>query len=346
MNDTQIDLEQCHADDWFGVHVFLSDAAQANRFLLDWVGPSMRALLTEGAARGWFFLRYWEGGPHLRVRVQGLAPGQRLRLLEAVRAVAPGFASAQPPQRDDYYRHHFFDGQSRDPATLPWFDEGSVEAVPYAPEWRRYGGLHGMPVNENLFDLSSTLALGLMRAAPGEPAHRLAQAASLMPLFALAWRPGCAGVQRFCADYAAYWEASSPQLRAFKPAGPAAAPSHAACAALQRQIEAARADPPRRSAGPLLMAGLDAAVQQWSMLRDSGALLSPVTGVAVADPTDHERSLQAMLASQLHMFNNRLGLVPLQEVVLARSLARTAAALQREAEAEPEAEAETAAHAA
>ena len=52
------DPAQAHADDWFALHVFLSDFARADRFLLDWVGPTLRKLLREGAARSWFFLRW------------------------------------------------------------------------------------------------------------------------------------------------------------------------------------------------------------------------------------------------------------------------------------------------
>jgi hypothetical protein len=38
-------------------------------------------------------------------------------------------------------------------------------------------------------------------------------------------------------------------------------------------------------------------------------------------------AVQSMLSSQLHMFNNRMGLVPAQEVVLAKGISRTARAL-------------------
>lgn len=319
--------EAAHADSWFALHVFLSDPAEADRFLLGWAGPRLRTLLREGQARRWFFLRYWEGGPHLRLRVQGLAPAARDALAAEARAAAARHANPKPPARDAYYRHHFFDGQPLDPATLPWFEEASVYALPYAPEWRRYGGLHGLPVNESLFDLSSTVALGLVRASAGDPARRLALAAGLMPVFALAWQPGLAGVLRFLDDYVAYWSASSPQVRAF--AAPAAPPSAAQCEQLRRTIET----PPNgddRTPAALLAAGLDAAVAQWNHLRAQGLLVSPITGAPVAGEAEHRQALQAMLASQLHMLNNRLGLAPLQEVVLARHLVQAARALVRE----------------
>jgi thiopeptide-type bacteriocin biosynthesis protein len=329
-------VERAHADDWFALHVFLSDAALADRFLLDWAGPTVKALLGAGSAQSWFFLRYWESGPHLRVRVRGLSEPMRQVLLERARAVVPSLVSADPPQRDSYYRHHFFDGQPLDPATLSWFEEGSVVVHPYEPEWRRYGGLHAMQVNEQLFDLSSTLALSVIRASERDLPRRFALAASLMPLFALAWAPGTENLLRFFEDYVAYWSASSTQVKAMD--WPVTTPPSAGqCEQLAHQIRSARAQrpPATRTPAALLMAGLDAAVLQWDELREQGRLVSVITGVPVHGEDDCQRTFQAMLASQLHMLNNRLGLAPLQEVALARGLARTARALLASQPSEP-----------
>lgn len=327
--------QQAHAQDWFALHIFLSDAAAADRFLLDWVTPQVRQLMGNGSASGWFFLRYWEGGPHLRVRLRGLSPAARTQLLADARAAVPAYLSAQPPTREAYYRNHFFDGQPMDLAQLPWYDEGSVEVLPYEPEWRRYGGTAGLPVNEQLFDLGSTLALGLVRASPGDVSRRLQLAASLMPLFALAWQSDLAGVARFLDDYVAYWSLSSAQVKAFNAPAHAPAPTAEQCQRLAQQLQGARDGATVRSPAALLMAGLDAALAQWAIQRHQGLLVSPITGAPVADDAQHRLALQAMLASQLHMLNNRLGLAPMQEVALARSLARTAHALLREAAPEP-----------
>jgi thiopeptide-type bacteriocin biosynthesis protein len=328
-----------HAQDWFALHLYLSDAAATDRFLLDWVMPQVRRLMGSGAARGWFFLRYWEGGPHLRLRVRGLSPAGREQLLADARAAVPGYLSATPPTRDDYYRHHFFDGQPLDLAQLPWFDEGCVQVMPYDPEWRRYGGLAGLPVNEGLFDLSSTLALSLVRASAADVSGRLQLAAGLMPLFAQAWQADLPGVARFLDDYVAYWTASSAQVRAFDAPGAAApVPTSEQCRSLARnlarQLHEHREGPPRSPAA-LLRAGLAAAMSQWEIQRQAGLLVSPITDAPVDGDTQHRQALQAMLASQLHMLNNRLGLAPMQEVALARSLARTAHALVREAAPRP-----------
>lgn len=327
---------QAHANDWFALHIFLSDAAAADRFLLDWVTPQVRRLMGSGGASGWFFLRYWEGGPHLRLRLRGLSSAGREQLLADARAAVPGYLSAQPPTREAYYRNHFFDGQPLDLTQLPWFDEGSVVVMPYEPEWRRYGGAAGLPVNERLFDLGSTLALSLVRASPGDVSRRLQLAASLMPLFALAWQPDLTGVARFLDDYVAYWTMSSAEVKAFNtPAAHAPAPTTEQCQRLAQQLQGARDGATSRSPAALLMAGLDAAVAQWAIQRHQGLLISPITNGPVADDTQHRLALQAMLASQLHMLNNRLGLAPMQEVALARSLARTAHALLREAAPQP-----------
>ena len=323
--------------DWFAMHVFLSDAQRADAFLLDWLAPQVQTLLAARQARSWFFVRYWDGGPHLRVRLQGLGAAARAALLANTRAAVPAYTNPQPPSRDSYYAHHGFDGRPLDPATLAWHAEGSVVVLPYEPEWVRYGGVPAMAVNERLFDLSSTLAVPLLHASRGDPLRRLAQAASVMPMFALGWQADVHKVASFFETYAAFWEAYSPQTRAFAQqlAQVPAAVSSAQCEVLARQVQAAAGagDTSLRSPQALLRAGVAAAIAQWAELHATGRLVLPFNGQPAQGPGAWDACVQSMLSSQLHMLNNRLGLVPAQEVVLARGIARTARALQRQAEA-------------
>src|SRR5215475_1105633 len=59
--------------DWVSAHVFYQ--GDLTELLVNGIVPLTRELTHDGMAAllcgtpGWFFLRYWEGGPHLRLRV-------------------------------------------------------------------------------------------------------------------------------------------------------------------------------------------------------------------------------------------------------------------------------------
>lgn len=94
--------------DWWAFHVFLFDPAQGEACLLEDIMPALRDLLAQGRVSSWFFIRYWEGGPHLRVRLAGIGPEDRAALLERVRAHAAMRCSATTMTREDYYAGHPF----------------------------------------------------------------------------------------------------------------------------------------------------------------------------------------------------------------------------------------------
>jgi hypothetical protein len=64
------------ADRWLTASIFASEST-LDRRLASLVGPLVQELRVAGAIEGWFFIRYWEPKPHLRLRLRG-SP-QRLR---------------------------------------------------------------------------------------------------------------------------------------------------------------------------------------------------------------------------------------------------------------------------
>jgi hypothetical protein len=67
-----------------------------------------------------------------------------------------------------------------------------------------------------------------------------------------------------------------------------------------------------------------------SARRAAGQLSSPFNGIVVTDDATYEASALNMLASQIHMLNNRLGLAPAQEILLAQGLSLAARDWQAE----------------
>ncbi|XIE80561.1 lantibiotic dehydratase C-terminal domain-containing protein [Streptomyces sp. SBR177] len=73
-------------EEWAPLHVFLPMSLQP-RFLRDVIRP----LMDEAGLRNRFwYLRYWQGGPHIRLRLHEAPPG-------TVEAVRDALAAAVPP---------------------------------------------------------------------------------------------------------------------------------------------------------------------------------------------------------------------------------------------------------
>jgi thiopeptide-type bacteriocin biosynthesis protein len=116
----------------------------ADRFLTGTVGPAMAALRDRGAVDDWFFVRYTEGGPHLRIRFRGSGPDLAARVAGELAAGAPA----------------------------------GIHEARYEPEVERYGGPAAIGVAERVFCRSTEVVLA--RLAGGlAPAGRVAAALDL-----------------------------------------------------------------------------------------------------------------------------------------------------------------------
>ena len=126
----------------------------------------------------WFFLRYWDGGPHLRVRVLTDDPGRvsaalRVALTEHLRRNP----STEWPSRERYRREAAvlaaaegvaeYERSPRPPDT--------VREEVYQPE-RRFGGPAARAAVERHFVDSTALAVAVLRGA-ADPSVRLTTAA-------------------------------------------------------------------------------------------------------------------------------------------------------------------------
>lgn len=316
---------------WLSVHVFLADPALQERYLCEHVKPRLREWRSTGRVSQWFFIRYWEGGPHLRIRLAGDVANDPASVIEALRAGIGAWQSASPPQRDSYYRGHAFDGVPVDVAALPWYPEGSVELIEYVPETQRYGGPQALAASESLFELSSELALSVCRSAPQGLTARLSVAYSLMAASALATVPAIVGVGAFFRNYAAYWSQHSAQTRALA-AQLAERPSEATAeqlAVLRRLAQSRGDERSERNAVGTWAAGVRKLVTELKILSLAGDLHAPFGGARAVDEPACERAVQSIVGSQIHMLNNRLGVVPVAELLLATTLARAARPAER-----------------
>jgi hypothetical protein len=144
---------------WVEYHVFLHGRPATDAFLRG----ALPRLLDRVGGRGWF-IRYWHGGPHLRVRVPADRDGPAIE--QGLRDAAADHAGCATLTPQAFYAGHSFDGAPVDPAALPWFGDGCVRRRPYIPETALYGEGEALSLNEALFCDASSLALRLLAALP------------------------------------------------------------------------------------------------------------------------------------------------------------------------------------
>lgn len=151
---------------WLSVHLFLSDPEgdlrrSADRLLLEVIRPFVQRCLQEELIEQFFFIRYSELGPHVRLRLRGEAHVLKARLQPAL-------------------EHAFALQRTQTDADGPYATSthpllARARWIEYVPEIRRYGGTDAVHLAESLFHVSSEVSFHLLqRKDSNDPARRLA----------------------------------------------------------------------------------------------------------------------------------------------------------------------------
>lgn len=275
---------------WVSFHLFTAEPL--DRFLRDAVAPFVAAVLAERRASAFFFIRYWDGGPHIRLRFR---TSVREPLVRRTRA----------------FFERYFEAHSS--------GAGSVQEIEYEPEVSRYGGEKGIVVSERQFEASSRAVLGAMSGREWSYELAIGTAVQLHIIFASAMGFELAGAARF---FAAVSERFA-MTRGWLPPNltiDEAISQFAALFALQRDRLVAL----HRSVWSALKEG-QRFEQQWAnrWARDNveaAKRLRRARGLAATEPwTNGEH---AIMISYVHMTNNRLGVLNRDEAYAAYVLMR------------------------
>ncbi|SJZ65467.1 thiopeptide-type bacteriocin biosynthesis domain-containing protein [Chitinophaga eiseniae] len=124
---------------WLSVHLF--HAADLNRLLQLLVGP-----VVQQTGCPYFFIRYREGGQHIRLRLH-VAPGSLTEIRRLLQDAAQAYFTAYPSCREKA-----FPTQQLQP-------NDTLQYIPYVRETSRYGNEQTMPLAEQQFGFSSAYVL-------------------------------------------------------------------------------------------------------------------------------------------------------------------------------------------
>ncbi|WP_101254618.1 thiopeptide-type bacteriocin biosynthesis protein [Streptomyces barkulensis] len=165
---------------WHAWHLHLGSTARSlhDRVIEDVIRPTVAEAAPQ---RPWFFIRYWQGGPHLRLRVGDLddaAYERTERLLRERLESAGRLAPDEEPVDPGGYRREAerlaAAGELEAGTPVEDLTPPGVHRRSYEPEYERYGGPALMPAAERLFQLSSELTVRLLPRLPDQRARVLA----------------------------------------------------------------------------------------------------------------------------------------------------------------------------
>lgn len=266
---------------WHADHIFLHPGPESDHFLVQYVEPYLRHT---PAVRAWFFIRYREGGSHLRIRIAA-DPATCAQAAHHWRQCTVGFSKAASANLD------------LSEAMGPHIPPGNVLTIPYEPETERYGGELAIPIAERTFCRSTALALRILSATPTNPAARIGQALRLMLVSASVLTPDQSIIGQLFRTYAEGWrshfakygwEAGDPPVSVIDPDA----------------IRLALIPDNRRTFGS---AWRNCLITMMDELKTAGPLTA---------------SLEDVVLSQMHMLCNRLDISPTIELHLAEQIGR------------------------
>lgn len=312
------------AEDWRAWHIFFQSTDSLDRMLVEGVLPEVRSL---GSDVEFFFLRYWENGPHVRARFCGLDDEQFLALGDRLRISAESIVATTPPALDRPPTGHPTASWQNNPR-MKRFAPGTTVEIMYEPEFRRYGGRHGLQINEHLFDASSRLSLAIIEKTMAMPERRTSIALTLT----------ATAIAQVVADrhqLAEFLEGMKEQWRSFISDATASEEQaqrsfSAASDELRAVVSLSCLPSSAPQPQPLAERWRQVLVSHFSNMRALAAdnlLVHPLTGIPTEGPGELESALQNIMLSQIHMMNNRLGIVPQQEFLFASILLLALASL-------------------
>ena len=295
---------------WSAFHIFMHDANKQDPFLHEWLIVKAKALVTEKAAKSWFFLRYWDGGPHIRIRFMNLK--NEAEVLMQIKEGVKAYQAEVTLSAQEYYAGHSFDGEPVEIEKLDWHNDGDVVIYPYEPEYERYGGHEAIVINEELFYASSQIASAIISATSGKFEQRLQLSLKFMICSIFSVAPNDEALKMFAMHYAKFWLGHAQGIDATT--------SEQASVQLRQSIAVFKQETVTSTATGAIAMWIDLLKQSVGRFRKiylDGDLVYQADGGKAETEEQFQMTLMSMIGSQVHMLNNRLGVSTAYEFVLA-----------------------------
>ncbi|YAL83271.1 thiopeptide-type bacteriocin biosynthesis protein [Dermacoccaceae bacterium W4C1] len=165
---------------WYAWHLHLDtpEVSASDRVLTEVISPLVRELELP-----WFFIRYWQGGPHLRLRIANVPANAHDSITQRLHTGVllhggprDGERSIDPKDYADSAHRHAR-GETGENRSVTSLRTCGAHVHSYEAEVERYGGASVMAASEDLFQHSSALVRAIVAAT--RPAQRPAVALRL-----------------------------------------------------------------------------------------------------------------------------------------------------------------------
>ncbi len=280
--------------EWEALHLFIHDQSAHNLFLSDYLGPVLESLKTNSVIKQYFFIVYWQGGNHIRVRYKTADSDLvERKIKECFREFLLSYTPRYVLSEEDYYR--IYKNNKENVTDIAFVRDGSFKRMIYEPETKRYGGTKALEICEKIFEVSSDYALALRKKSGGSLIKRLVFG---LDMFALAVK-NLEDPDIFLQRYESYWKDF--------------APSEEPILNEEELVEKYKSRFAR-----IINEEIEG-YEGWSNAIDRDLK----EAVSVQDSYGIENTAHLMILSSIvHMNNNRLGIAPQLESILARTLYR------------------------
>lgn len=318
---------------WLSLHVHYN--SDPHWLLKDGVAPAIRELQERDLVSQYFFIRYWEQGPHVRLRLRtcGEKQDQSRELAESIIGEylyrRPSVFRFPTPHMPASFSRLFIAeyGEQEllrkygDSGQIPFAENNHIAQVPYAPEYQRYGGEHGVAIAERHFEVSSDHVLRCLSMENGHDFRViLGRGYRLMLYTCLALLPSRSEQLHFLDSYQQHWNGLIGSLsdvvglqfdRKYKASKPALDRSTTACIELAEDLNDGR--PEERE----WFAHAQSLRRELKDAFARGDLRTP-DGIDTI-----ERAIHYLIPAYVHMTNNRLGISIADEVYMAYIMRRS-----------------------
>ncbi|GAB1820104.1 thiopeptide-type bacteriocin biosynthesis protein [Herbidospora sp. RD11066] len=318
------------SNDWVALHVFYH--SDANPIIVEAVRPLVASLREEGLITGWFFIKYWQEGPHIRVRLKPTLPGNRETVTTRAVVAIEEFLKRRPALYEtdseglaDLYKRMYLAEYGEDSwneeygeeGAMPFRPNNSIALMPYEPEYGRYGGVAGVELAEWHFERSSDMVAGLLTTSNTHVRPVLLGLATQLSLMtAYTFLRTDEKVANFFRRYRSFWET------AYQESSESQHESFDKSLDLNRESfegRVARIRSLTDQDGPLEASGIERTwLTHCRELRDRVAK----TDFDFPAPMTDEELAAVLLSSYIHMTNNRLGAAILDEIYLSYLIER------------------------
>ncbi|MGP4060418.1 thiopeptide-type bacteriocin biosynthesis protein [Halobacillus sp. H74] len=313
---------------WVGLHVFYHDLSRLDHLLVRGIRPIINELKINEDIQKYFFIRYWDGGPHVRVRLLTQDNNFKRVKAEAKKSISSYFE--KNPSKVNLEPQRYYNDLNEQEKVL--YENHTIKEFKYNPEYQRYGGEYAMRVAESFFKSSSDVSLSLIKRYTDDRNKLYSVAKDMMLLTACSFFPLNEHLIDFFKSYSKYFKVyernevnDSKVFRYWNSS------YHKQSEQLKNQIK------------PLISYVSHGEVEQLSALYkywftesertcveldglyERQLLIHPLNGKEL-DSTNNSEKIESYVSyvqSYIHMHNNRLGINPIEESYLAYLIYRT-----------------------